>query len=174
MLSVYTQGMLSKERAVTVVLSPWPAIVQEALATMPAIISIASPVEGRVEPWCKPSAVRQLPCNKRTKSHRIRYDSGNTKQRNLVQSGCQSSNSRSVCNSLPFSQAFHDLQNITPGDMSFNCDAWPMASIKQNDFVQGQVRNSLRCIDSSENSSKLTDFITASSPLSRVLIFGRR
>ncbi|KAI4100281.1 MAG: hypothetical protein L6R37_005567 [Teloschistes peruensis] len=42
-----------------------------------------------------------------------------------------------------------------------------MASIKQNDFVQGQVRNSLRCIDSSENSSgesQLQKFIQGATP----------
>ncbi|KAL9579490.1 MAG: hypothetical protein Q9212_005076 [Teloschistes hypoglaucus] len=42
-----------------------------------------------------------------------------------------------------------------------------MANIKQNDFVQGQVRNSLRCIDSGENSSgesQLQKFIQGATP----------
>ncbi|KAL8991387.1 MAG: hypothetical protein Q9169_007879, partial [Polycauliona sp. 2 TL-2023] len=82
-----------------------------------------------------------------------RYDATNDDTRNRVQSGCQASNGRSACNSAPFSQAFHDPQDNRPGDKTINCDEWPMAITRQNDFVPGQVRNSLRCIDQGENSS---------------------
>ncbi|KAL8686740.1 MAG: hypothetical protein Q9218_006897 [Villophora microphyllina] len=42
-----------------------------------------------------------------------------------------------------------------------------MAGIKQSDFVQGQVRNSLRCIPATENSSgggQLGNFINGATP----------
>ncbi|KAL9126349.1 MAG: hypothetical protein Q9175_007934 [Cornicularia normoerica] len=54
---------------------------------------------------------------------------------------------------MPFSQKLHDPLNSTPGDVTINCDEWPMATIKQADFVEGTIRNSLRCIPAGENAS---------------------
>ncbi|KAL9032249.1 MAG: hypothetical protein Q9180_006609 [Flavoplaca navasiana] len=74
--------------------------------------------------------------------------------RNRAQSGCQAANGRSVCNSAPFSQAFHDPQNNVPGDQSINCDEWPMATTKQSDFAPPAVVDR-----SSEHSSKVTPLL---------------
>ncbi|KAL8900043.1 MAG: hypothetical protein Q9207_005881 [Kuettlingeria erythrocarpa] len=94
------------------------------------------------------------------------YDGVNDDTRNRVQSGCEAG--RSVCNVMPFSQAFHDPQDNRLGDVTINCDEWPMATTRQADFVPGQVRNSLRCIDRSENSSggsQLASFLKGVAPL---------
>ncbi|KAL8888575.1 MAG: hypothetical protein Q9192_006154, partial [Flavoplaca navasiana] len=84
--------------------------------------------------------------------YKMVYDATNTDERNRAQSGC-TVGGVSICNQLPFSQVFHDPQNKIPGDTSVNCDEWPMATTKQTDFQPGTVRNSLRCIPGSENSS---------------------
>jgi len=59
---------------------------------------------------------------------------------------------------MPFSQKLHDplLSEPKPGDSSINCDEWPMATVKQDDFVEGKIRNTLRCINAKENSSTVT------------------
>ncbi|KAL9629317.1 MAG: hypothetical protein Q9204_005341 [Flavoplaca sp. TL-2023a] len=84
--------------------------------------------------------------------YRMVYDATNTEDRNRAQSGC-TVGGLSICNQLPFSQVFHDPQNKIPGDTSVNCDEWPMATTKQTDFQPGTIRNSLRCMPGSENSS---------------------
>ncbi|KAL8753156.1 MAG: hypothetical protein Q9184_005506 [Pyrenodesmia sp. 2 TL-2023] len=61
------------------------------------------------------------------------YDGTNDDTRNRAQSGCEAG--RSVCNVMPFSQAFHDPQDNRLGDVTINCDEWPMALTKQGDFV---------------------------------------
>ncbi|KAI4182506.1 MAG: hypothetical protein LQ346_006569 [Caloplaca aetnensis] len=64
-------------------------------------------------------------------------------------------------------QAFHDPQDNRLGDTTINCDEWPMATTRQADFVPGQVRNSLRCIDQTENSyagGQLAAFIRGDLP----------
>lgn len=81
------------------------------------------------------------------------YDSKNKNEKNREQPGCQTKEG-SVCNSLPFSQKLHDpLKTGNPGT-EFNCNEWPMVSIKRDDFQAGKVRNGLRCITKNENSSK--------------------
>ena len=161
--------MLSRERAVTVGFSPWPAKVQGMLATMPVFISTASPAERPVGQWCKLIPIRRKAPPLETDFHRRRYDGTNDDNRNRVQSGCQAG--RSVCNVMPFSQAFHDPQDNRLGDTTINCDEWPMATTKQGDFAPGQVRNSLRCIDQRENSSKLMILISVSSRPSRAYVW---
>ncbi|KAL8765457.1 MAG: hypothetical protein Q9209_007484 [Squamulea sp. 1 TL-2023] len=81
------------------------------------------------------------------------FDAGNTNDKNRLQSGCRTDDG-SVCNKLPFSQKLRDPVNSTPGDLTAaNCDEWPMATTKQDDFLDGNIRNSLRCIVGSENFS---------------------
>ena len=87
-------------------------------------------------------------------ARKLSYDAGNTNNKNRIHSGCQTSDG-SVCNKMPFSQRFHDPLNKNPGDTTVNCDEWPMATVKQDDFKKGVDRNSLRCIRASENSTKL-------------------
>lgn len=82
------------------------------------------------------------------------YDAGNTNTKNRQQSGCETADG-AICNKLPFSQRLHDPLNSALGDITVNCDEWPMATTKQVDFKEGTVRNSLRCIHSKENSSTL-------------------
>ena len=36
-----------------------------------------------------------------------------------------------------------------------NCNEWPMAMTKQDDFIEGKVRSSLRCMPADESSSRL-------------------
>lgn len=90
------------------------------------------------------------------------YDDGNTNDKNRKQSGCETADG-SVCNKLPFSQKFHDPVENELGDTTVNCDEWPMATVKQDDFQPGTIRNSLRCIPASENSSRLAHFIFSKS-----------
>lgn len=42
---------------------------------------------------------------------------------------------------------------MPPNVQDFNCDEWPMATVKQDDFKEGTIRNSLRCINGLENTS---------------------
>lgn len=84
----------------------------------------------------------------------LSYDAGNTNTKNRQQSGCETADG-AICNKLPFSQRLHDPLNSALGDITVNCDEWPMATTKQADFKDGTVRNSLRCIPSKENSSTL-------------------
>ncbi|EME83905.1 uncharacterized protein MYCFIDRAFT_195106 [Pseudocercospora fijiensis CIRAD86] len=83
------------------------------------------------------------------------YDSNTDNNKNRIHSGCRSRDG-SVCNKMPFSQRWHDFL----GD-NYNCDEFPMASMKQDDWKAGTVRNSLRCIDANQNSaagSQLSNF----------------
>ena len=91
----------------------------------------------------------------RLANSRPSYDASQSNTRNRHQSGCETKDS-SVCNSLPFSQKFKDPLD---DDDEANCDEWPMASIKQDDFKEGTIRNSLRCIPKSENSSTLARYL---------------
>ena len=81
------------------------------------------------------------------------YDASNSNDENRNQSGC-TAGGRRICNQMPLSQLFHDPFNSDPGDLSINCDEWPMATIKQSPFTEGKIRNSLRCRPATENSSR--------------------
>ncbi|KAL8816146.1 MAG: hypothetical protein Q9223_004801 [Gallowayella weberi] len=82
------------------------------------------------------------------------FDDQNTNTKNRQQSGCQTSGSGgSVCNNMPFSQWFKDGYTVAPDAPDYNCDEWPMATVKQDDFKEGTIRNSLRCIKGLENTS---------------------
>lgn len=81
------------------------------------------------------------------------YDDSNSNDENRKQSGCKAGG-KSICNQMPFSQRFHDPLNNKVGDLSINCDEWPMATLKQSPFTEGTIRNSLRCIPATENSRK--------------------
>lgn len=89
--------------------------------------------------------------------HSYNGDDDSKNKENRIQSGCET-NDKAVCNSFPFSQKLHDPINREPGDTSVNCDEWPMALTKQEEYDDGEYRNSLRCIPGSENfsMSKLT------------------
>ncbi|KAF2717421.1 hypothetical protein K431DRAFT_288559 [Polychaeton citri CBS 116435] len=89
------------------------------------------------------------------------YSSSVDNDRERAQSGCQTQQG-SICNLAPFSQRFHDSQEPVknkgenPGDPTYDCDEFPMAGMAQDDFKdlpQGTIRNSLRCIRSSDNES---------------------
>lgn len=84
----------------------------------------------------------------------LSFDAGDTNSKNRKQSGCETADG-AVCNKLPFSQRLHDPLKSNLPDVKFNCDEWPMATTKQDDFKDGTVRNSLRCIPARENSSTL-------------------
>ena len=70
-------------------------------------------------------------------------------------SGCES-NDHTVCRSMPFSQFFNDelRSERDQEEESYNCDEWPMALVQTEDFLQGSVRNSLRCVEEGENFSE--------------------
>jgi hypothetical protein len=83
-----------------------------------------------------------------------RKDTDNAKNR--IQAGCATQQG-SVCNSMPFSQRFHDPFEqdfqTDPNDYEYNCDEFPMAAMTQADFgSDDRLPNSLRCIKKSQNS----------------------
>lgn len=101
------------------------------------------------------NACYHINCNLNSGPNRDRFTyvgpNAQTEQdKNRQQSGCTAGNGGSVCGNYPFSQKFRDpaLTGIV------QCDEWPMASSIQNDFVQGTIRNSLRCIPGGENGGK--------------------
>lgn len=65
-----------------------------------------------------------------------------------------------ICNKLLFSQRLHDPFNSDLGDQTVNCDEWLMATTKQEDFKDGTVRNSLRCIPRTVNSCTLAPLLS--------------
>ncbi|KAL8680220.1 MAG: hypothetical protein Q9224_000918 [Gallowayella concinna] len=38
---------------------------------------------------------------------------------------------------MPFSQWFKDGYTVAPDAPDYNCDEWPMATVKQDDFKEG-------------------------------------
>lgn len=56
---------------------------------------------------------------------------------------------------------------MDPNTPDYNCDEWPMATTKQDDFKEGTVRNSLRCIPGLENTS--TSELPSCPPIALVL-----
>ncbi|CAG8979639.1 hypothetical protein HYALB_00011523 [Hymenoscyphus albidus] len=78
---------------------------------------------------------------------------------NRVHSGCTTSRSSTLCKLLPISQRMWDRQPDDLAPKPLQCDEFPMNAFKQDAFKQGDTpRNSLRCINGSQNGSKYGSF----------------
>jgi hypothetical protein len=70
---------------------------------------------------------------------------------NRVHSGCTTTRSGTLCSASPFSMRSWDQSSSAK---PLDCDEFPMNAFRQDAYVDGKHRNSLRCINNGENRSR--------------------